>query len=77
MTAAEARIWLEKNHYQVQKRADGNGYIITRNYHDPSTGSHDKSLYILADRATLGIGNVLMTIDDKGILRVKVSGTQQ
>ena len=77
MTASESERWLSNNHYQVQKKADGNGYIITRNYYDPSTRSSDTSRYELADRAMIVLGNFFMTIDDKGDLRVKVSGTQR
>ena len=76
MTASESERWLSNNHYQVQKKADGNGYIITRNYYDPSTGSSDTRRYGLGDRALIAIGNFSMTTDDKGDLRVKVSGTQ-
>ena len=76
MTASESERWLSNNHYQVQKKADGNGYIITRNYYDPSTGSSDTRRYGLGDRALIAVGNFSMTTDDKGDLRVKVSGTQ-
>ena len=76
MTASESERWLINNHYQVQKKADGDGYIITRNYYDPSTQHRDESRYVIGGRGTVGLENVTMTIDDKGHLRVKVSGTQ-
>lgn len=76
MTASESKRWLSNNGYQAQKKADG-GYIIERDYYDPSTRRRDTSSYELGGRGTVEFGNVTMTIDDEGALRVKVSGTQQ
>ena len=77
MTAEESEKWLRNNHYQVRKKADGNGYIITRNYYDPDTKTRDNSRYDLSDRAMVGFSGVLITIDEQGRLRVSASGTQQ
>lgn len=76
MTASESERWLSNSHYQVQKKADGDGYIITRNYYDPSTQHREKSRHVISGRSTVASGTVTMTIDNKGNLRVKVSGTQ-
>jgi hypothetical protein len=76
MTPAESKRWLENNHYQVQKEADGNGYIITRDYYDPSTGSSDNSRLVIGDGGTVEVRKVLMTTDKNGEIRVKVTGAQ-
>ena len=40
MTPLSSQKWLANNHYQVQKQADGNGYIITR--------SSDNSRFVIS-----------------------------
>lgn len=77
MTAAESKRWLENNHYQVQKEADGNGYIITRDYYNPSTGSSDNAHLVIGDSSPVEVRKVLMTTDKNGEIRVKVTGTQE
>ena len=86
MTAGESRIWLAKNHYQVQKKTDGNGYIITCNYYDPGPPStrYDTRTEIsgrgTTSRGTTSISgptSALVTIDAQGQLRVAPSATQQ
>ena len=69
MTPAESKRWLENNHYQVQKQADGNGYIITR--------SSDNSRFVISNGSTVEVRKVLMTTDKNGEIRVKVTGAQQ
>ena len=69
MTPAESKNWLESNHYQVQKQADGNGYIIT--------GSSDNSRLVIGDGRIVEVRKVLMTTDENGKIRVKVTGAQQ
>ncbi len=69
MTPAESKRWLENNHYQVQKQANGNGYIITR--------SSDNSRFVISNGSTVEVRKVLMTIDQSGEIRVKVNGAQR
>ena len=69
MTPAESKNWLESNHYQVQKQADGNGYIIT--------GSSDNSRLVIGDDSIVEVRRVLMTTDENGEIRVKVTGAQE
>ena len=69
MSAEASEQWLKDNHYKVQK--EGNQYIITRDYYDPKTRTRDNSRFVLSDRATVGILDVTITIDAKGMVRVQ------
>ena len=74
MTAEDSKKWLEDNHFQVRKNAEGNGYIITCNYYDPGPPPRQwESRTSLSDRATASISgpaNATVTIDRTGQLRV-------
>ena len=80
MTAAESKRWLQNNHYQVQKEADGNGYIITRDYYDLSTTSYydlstissGNARLVIGDSSPVEVGKVLMTTDKNGEIPVEV-----
>ncbi len=72
LSPAESRRWLQNNHYQVEKKADGSGYIITRDYYDASTESRDNSRYDLGNSGLLVLGNVALTTDKNGELRVAI-----
>ena len=84
MTPAESKRWLANNQYQVQKQADGNGYIITRSSDNSrfviSNGSITKAFMTTeknGDGSTVEIKTVLLTTDENGEIRVKVTGDQQ
>ena len=81
MTAEESKTWLRNNHFQVQKNAEGNGYIIICNYYDPGPPSTRYNTRTeISDRGMASISgptSALATIDVKGQLRVAPSGTQQ
>ena len=83
MSDSESLTWLKNNGYHVKKRADGYGYIITRNHQGPTAGSHDKFYgeikghftFTTDDNVTIGNDtyDVTMIIDGHGHLRVKVN----
>ena len=81
MTPSESMTWLNNNHYQVQKKTDGNGYIITCNYYDPGPPStHYDTRTEISGRGMASISgptSALVTIDAPGQLRVTPSTTQQ
>lgn len=79
MTAEESEKWLRNNHYQVQKKADGNGYIITRNI--TREGFNYKGSWTVSNSSIIIPGQPIphgyVNIDKTGRLRVKVTDTQQ
>ena len=78
MTAEESETWLRNNHYQVQKKADSNGYIITRNI--TREGFNYKGSWTVSSGSIIVPGiqipGGIVNIDKMGKLRVKASGTQ-
>ena len=67
LTASESLRWLKDNGCEVQESSDGIGYIITRDSYD----SLDLYIEVMSTSGTR-VGNVALTLDEKGDLRVKV-----
>lgn len=79
ITAEESEKWLRNNHFQVQKKADGGGYIITRNI--TREGFNDKRSWTVPSGSRIvpgvSIPGGIANIDNMGKLRVKSSRPQQ
>lgn len=63
LSPAESRRWLQNNRYQVEKKADSSGYIITT--------PGNRSIH-LGNSGRLESGNVALTTDKNGEIRVKI-----
>ena len=69
MTVSESEQWLKKNHYQVQKQADG-AYLISAKYRDSNRNLIDIN-YRIGVGSVTSVFTATMTIDEEGNLRVK------
>ena len=72
LTASESLRWLKDNGCEVQKNSDGIGYTITRDNYNPITGVRDGLHVRVTSTGLLVVGDVALTLDNKGDLRVKV-----